>query len=101
MQGLWANRDEPFGYGVINGTPVPEKYIYRKEVSSLVKEIILVSDGYPHLIVNNNINFGESEENLAYLLSIDPLCVNQLQGKKGLIKNNLAHDDRTWLTITR
>lgn len=101
IQGLWANSDEPFGYGVINGLPVPSKYIRTQRVSQSCREIVLASDGYPHLIVDHTINFEQSEKNLTHLLAIDPLCLDELKGNKGLVKDNLAHDDRTWLQISR
>lgn len=101
IQGLWANSDEPFGYGVINGLPVPSQYIRTQRVSKSCREVVLASDGYPHLIVNHKIDFIESEKNLAHLLTIDPLCINELKGNKGLVKDNLSHDDRTWLQIVR
>lgn len=99
MQGLFANSSEPFGYGVINGKEVQTSKIVTYHVGDNCSEIVLASDGYPHLIVNNGINFGESERELKRFLEEDPLCIDLLRGNKGLVRGNLSHDDRTWLQL--
>ena len=99
MQGLLANSNEPFGYGVINGQEVQANKILTYHVGDSCSEIVLASDGYPHLIVNNGINFEESEKELKSFLEQDPLCIDLLRGNKGLVKGNLSHDDRTWLQL--
>ena len=99
MQGLLANSNEPFGYGVINGLEVQGNKILTYHVGDSCSEIVLASDGYPHLIVNNGISFEESERELKSFLQQDPLCIDLLRGNKGLVKGNLSHDDRTWLQL--
>jgi glycerophosphoryl diester phosphodiesterase len=99
VQGLLANTDGDFGYGIINGLPVPRKHIYIKPIPHDCDTVYLASDGYPQLIVDNDISFDQAEKQLQYLLNIDPLCIGPLAGNKGLVRGNLSHDDRAWLEL--
>ncbi len=56
-------------------------------------EIVLASDGYPKL----KSTLKESEEELAKIIEIDPLCYKTYFSTKGLKKGNFSFDDRTYI----
>jgi|AntRauTorckE6833_2_1112554.scaffolds.fasta_scaffold18602_2 hypothetical protein len=94
-QYLAANNADSFlGYGVINGNPVPSKFIdvYPVEKGDTV---ILASDGYPEL----KSSLDESEERLQQILKEDPLFQKEFKSTKGLKDNQLSFDDRAYLSI--
>lgn len=101
IQGLLSNVSGDFTYGAINGLTIPAEHVKSIEVSAEVKNIYLASDGYPSIIVDGQVSYGRAEEYLEELLAEDPLCIGKLRGTKGLVKGNLAHDDRSWLHLTR
>ena len=92
-QHQYANRtDHPYGYAVLNGTPIDPEAI----VTYAVKNgdmVILASDGYPRLFDT----LQKSEDYLAHILKTDPLCFNEYKSSKGLKKGNLSFDDRTYI----
>ncbi|CDO03744.1 hypothetical protein BN988_02262 [Oceanobacillus picturae] len=82
-------------YGVVNGFSIPPELIKTLEVSQQTEFISLASDGYPRIYEN----LEKSEEELARLLLIDPLCIKENIGTKGVAKNNISFDDRTYLKV--
>jgi hypothetical protein len=101
IQGIFANTLNEYGYGDINGQYVPEEYIEIFTLPEDVREIVLATDGYPEIIVDDSLSLTLAEENLAYLLIKDPLCISELKGNKGLLKDQLSYDDRSWLQLKR
>lgn len=85
------NRD----FGVLDGTPVPERFIKRINIPSDVTTLILASDGYPSL----QSTLQASEQRLHQLLALDPLCIGPLMGTKGVKPGARSFDDRTYLKI--
>ncbi len=91
-QHLFANRNCKFGYPIINGSDVPESMF----VTHKVKEgdtVVLASDGYPVLCET----LEESEIKLKEVLKNDPLCYKEYMSTKGLAKDALSFDDRTYI----
>ncbi|BAY10093.1 protein phosphatase 2C domain-containing protein [Calothrix sp. NIES-2098] len=86
---------EPFGYGVINGDRVPEKYIEVIKIPEQVKSVVLASDGYPDL----RITLAESEEILSELIAKDPLFYDLYLGQRGLAPGRESFDDRTYVRL--
>lgn len=101
IQGLLSNTTGDFTYGVMNGLSVPSEHIKTVKVSPKINNIYLVSDGYPAIVVDGVVLYERAEEYLKELLLEDPLCIGRLRSTKGLVKGNLAHDDRSWLHIKR
>lgn len=91
-QHKFANTEGEFGFGVLNGTPVPQKFIttYNVKENDIV---ILASDGYPVLCHT----LEESEQRLAKELFENPLCYNGYKSTKGLNPKNISFDDRTYI----
>ena len=88
MQG--ANRT----YAVIDGTSIYIKGVKVIDVAN-TQELVLATDGYPFL----KSTLKDSEEALATLLHNDPLCINDYQATKGLMKGYHNFDDRTYIRI--
>jgi hypothetical protein len=94
-QGNLANVLGEFGYGVLNGTPVPPRFIEVVQLPEAACEVVLASDGYPSLPPT----LAEAEAELARLLVLDPSCVGPLRSTKGLLPGMLSFDDRSWIRI--
>ncbi len=84
------------GFGVLDGTPVPDAYIRIHPIDDNIREIVLASDGYPRLFTTLNA----TEEYLHRNLASDPLCIGPLLATKGLRPGNLSFDDRSYLRIS-
>lgn len=91
-QYLYENEDGPFGYAVLNGQPVNPSMITDVPVSEGT-EVILASDGYP--AVKDTLK--ESENVLAEMLEKDPLCYTINPQTKGLQKDQISYDDRSYI----
>ncbi|MEH1930249.1 hypothetical protein [Nostoc sp.] len=87
---------EPFGYGAIDSTTVPKRYIEVIKVPEQVKSIVLASDGYPDL----KATLTESETVLTKILTVDPLCYEHYLEQRGLAPNRESFDDRTYVRLT-
>ncbi|BAY28243.1 hypothetical protein NIES2107_00670 [Nostoc carneum NIES-2107] len=86
---------EPFGYGVINGDKVPEKYIEVIQIPEEVKSVVLASDGYPDL----RKTLTESEAILSEMIAKDPLFYDIYLGHRGLSPGRESFDDRTYVRL--
>ncbi len=91
-QHVFANSTGRFSYGVFNGTPVPEEHIVIHKVQT-GDEVVLASDGYPHL--KNTLS--ESEELLKEELKNNPLCDGEYRSTKGVAQGSVSFDDRTYI----
>ena len=91
-QQIFANSDDKFSYGVINGSKVLKKDIIVHKVST-GDEIVLASDGYPKLMRT----LEESEKYLENELLNNPLCDKEFRSTKGVQKDSLSFDDRTYI----
>lgn len=85
--------DCSLSYGVINGFVIPSALIKVIDVPESVEQISLGSDGYPRIFGT----LAETEEELARLIKLDPLCINENRGTKGIRKSNVSFDDRTYV----
>jgi len=84
--------DSIFGYGVLNGRGVNMDFINEYDVRE-GDTVVLASDGYPVLCDS----LEKSEQKLCELLAIDPMCIRENIGTKGIDKNNCSFDDRTYI----
>ena len=83
-----------FAFPVFDGFPIQMEQVNVFPVGN-ADEIILSSDGYPHLYSTLH----ESECYLADLLEKDPLCMRLYKSTKGVKKGNRSFDDRAYLKI--
>ena len=93
-QHLLANRPGEFGYGVINGLPVPEQFLCVEEVPVDGQEIALASDGY--LFVAKTL--AESEAYLADDIERDPLRIGDHPGFRAAAPG-ASFDDRAYIRV--
>jgi glycerophosphoryl diester phosphodiesterase len=91
-QHFFANKPGLYGYGVINGSFVPDEFIEITDVSA-AREIVFSSDGYLQLFPT----LKESEDYLAAVLKEDPLLFRKHQSTKGLQPGYVSFDDRTYV----
>ena len=91
-QHWFANRAGTYGYGVINGSFVPDEFIEIFDARG-VREIVFASDGYPRLFST----LKESEDYLALVLKEDPLLFRKHLSTKGLQPGFVSFDDRTYI----
>lgn len=84
-----------FAYCMLDGEPVPENFIRIFPIEAKCTQLILATDGYPEILPT----LKASEDRLAELLAIDPLCIGPLMGTKGVRSGNQSFDDRTYLRI--
>ncbi|MDE1151552.1 MAG: hypothetical protein PW788_03360 [Micavibrio sp.] len=89
---VFANYDGPYGYGVINGSTIPDVHV---EVypAAHATEIIFASDGYPEV----ESTHAATEKYLLQLVKDDPLMYNLQPQVKGVKRGHVSFDDRTYL----
>lgn len=88
------NPDDPMGYGVINGLPVPDKFI---EIHSTegAHELVLCSDGFFH----PPATLAEGLAELARLKREDPLLCLQVNGSRPFPADGRFFDDTTYVRL--
>ncbi|MDY4586446.1 MAG: hypothetical protein SPC84_06180 [Oscillospiraceae bacterium] len=84
-----------YGYPVLNGEEICYDMIAVHKVAD-GNTVILATDGYPVL----KKSLKESEEELKYLLKIDPFCYKENKNTKGMLRGNISFDDRTYVKFT-
>lgn len=89
---VFTNYDGPFGYGVINGTRVPDAHVEIFNASHAT-EIVLASDGYPYVAST----LEETEKTLQYVVTQDPLMYRLYPQVKGVKPGYVSFDDRTYI----
>ncbi|MEC5423465.1 hypothetical protein QGM71_08135 [Virgibacillus sp. C22-A2] len=82
-------------YAVVNGFTIPLELIKTIDIPPNTEYISLGSDGYPKIYGS----LEETERELKRLLEIDPLCIEENMGTKGVAKNNISFDDRTYIKV--
>ena len=93
LQAQFIDSDSAFSYSVVDGIhPIRDLDIIPIPEGS---ELILATDGYPDL----KTTLAESEAALARILQSDPLCYRLCPSTKGISKENVSFDDRTFLKI--
>lgn len=83
-----------YGFAVIDGFPIPDTLLLVHSAQG-AHQIVLASDGYPHLFPT----LEASERFLAERLADDPLCFRRCKMTKGLKAGNKSFDDRTYVRI--
>ena len=91
-----ANYTGAFGYGVINGTPVPARFVEVHPLPDNGVEVTMMSDGYPAF----GTDLGDAEARLAEALSRDPVCINELSRMaKAWEPGTNGPDDRSYVRL--
>ncbi|GAA3262480.1 hypothetical protein GCM10020216_104160 [Nonomuraea helvata] len=98
-QAALANRDDagPFGYGVLDGRPVPERFVETFALPQDAWEVVLASDGY--LSPAQNLVTAEAE--LRASLQADRLRIMDHAATKGMAPDARSFDDRAYLRLSR
>ncbi|MBG0825697.1 hypothetical protein HS048_33985 [Planomonospora sp. ID91781] len=93
-QSRLALREGPYGYGVLDGRPVPPTFI---ETFSLeeVTEVVLASDGY----LSAAPDLAAAERQLAQSLAADPLRIGDHPSTKPIAPGASSFDDRTYVRV--
>ena len=91
-QQMFANAGGKFSYGVINGSEVLSRDTVIHKVNA-GDEIVLASDGYPKLMRT----LEESEFLLREEIKNNPMCDKNFRSTKGVQKDLLSFDDRTYI----
>lgn len=89
---VFANYDGPYGYGVVNGSRVPDAHV---EVypAAHANEITFASDGYPEV----EPTLAETEKYLLHVVKQDPLMYKLHPQVKGVKPGSVSFDDRTYI----
>jgi hypothetical protein len=97
QQGVFCNNlgAGEWAYSAINGSMVPPDLVAVYHIPLGVTELILASDGYPHVLPT----LEASEQKLIQLLASDPLCIGPLRGTKAVTPGNISFDDRAYLRL--
>ncbi|MEU7895892.1 hypothetical protein AB0B45_23935 [Nonomuraea sp. NPDC049152] len=94
-QSILANQAGPYGYGVLDGRPVPEQFIEIFPLKS-VDQVVLASDGY----LRAEASLALAEHRLATSLAADPLRIHEHPATKAVRPGAASFDDRTYLRLT-
>jgi hypothetical protein len=95
-QMVFANdSDHRFGFAVIDGQPLPEKFVESFDVAHGDVEIVLATDGY--LAPSTTLATAEAE--LKAALVSDPMCIGPNLGPKGLQPGLRSYDDRSYVRL--
>ena len=79
-------------YAVVDGFSIPASKVRIIRIPRTAREIVLASDGYPHL----KPTLDASEEALEKQLAADPLNIRLFKATKGWVAGNNSFDDRTY-----
>lgn len=96
---VFANSDHtmahPYGFGVINGGHVPDRYVEVFDASD-AREIVFASDGYPAV----HATLHDTEEALRKAIAQDPLMYKIYPQVKGVRQGWQSYDDRSYIRFT-
>jgi hypothetical protein len=96
LQQHLANTTGPWGYGCVNGTPVPDEHVEIFDIAANVEEVVLASDGYPEVAAS----LVETERRLTELLEEDPAAIGALwKIGKSLKPGAAGPDDRAYVRV--
>lgn len=85
----------PYGFGVINGSHVPDRYVEVFDASD-ARDIVFASDGYPEVLPTLH----DTEEALRKTIAQDPLMYKIHPQVKAVRKGWQSYDDRSYIRFT-
>lgn len=94
-QYLLENRDILYGYGTVNGTHIPDRYVEIFDASH-ARDIVITSDGY----LTPAPTLAQSEKDLFAVLRDDPLLYKNVRSVKGWLQGQKSFDDRCYVRFT-
>jgi hypothetical protein len=96
-QSLLANCEHagPFGYGVLDGRPVPARFVEVIHLDQEVDQVVLASDGY----LSPAGDLATAERELAESLRADPMRIGVHAATKGLAPAATSFDDRAYIRL--
>ncbi|MBB5776644.1 hypothetical protein [Nonomuraea jabiensis] len=96
-QAVLANREEagPFGFGLLDGRPVPERFVETFELAEDVDEVVLASDGY----LGPARTLAAAEAELRASLRADRLRIREHPATKAMAAGADSFDDRSYVRV--
>lgn len=88
----YRNRDHEYGYGDVDGTLIPLRYVYSYTLPVGPCEVVLASDGY----ATPMSTLAESEQVLSEQNRLDPLRISEPVGLKR-VQPGGSFDDRSYI----
>lgn len=82
-------------FSVVDGTEIALEHV-RVIRAHGAHEIVLATDGYPHLMPT----LGESERELQRIIEEDPLMTGRYKATKAVMEGNLSFDDRCYVRFS-
>jgi len=82
-------------FSVVDGTDIALKYV-KVIPAHNAHEIVLASDGYPHLMPT----LAESEHELKRIIEQDPLMTGEYKATKAVMSGNVSFDDRCYVRFS-
>jgi hypothetical protein len=95
IQAVFANAIGRFGYGVIDGAPIPPGFAEVLRVPRDTAEVIMATDGYASV----GLSLVESERELAREISEDPLGVKEPFRPRCAPVGGTGFDDRAYVRV--
>ncbi|HUR08414.1 MAG TPA: hypothetical protein VM347_38150 [Nonomuraea sp.] len=98
-QSALANCEDagPFGYGVLDGRPVPRRFIETFQLHDDACEVVLASDGY----LRPSATLASAEAELDTSLRADRLRILAHAATKGVVPGADSFDDRAYVRLAR
>lgn len=90
-----VDEDGEYYFGALDGRDVPGRHIVVRPVPRTVREITMVTDGYP--VVRRTLD--DCEASLAEVLAKDPLLIGAIPQTKSLRPGNRSFDDRALIRL--
>ena len=90
---LKVMKNQNITYAVIDGFPIPQKFVPVITLDFQPWDIVLASDGYPFLAPT----LAETEALLASQRQNDPLNIGEFKATKAFVEGNNSFDDRSYI----
>ena len=90
---LEVMKNQNITYAVIDGFPIPQKFVPVITLDFQPWDIVLASDGYPFLAPT----LAETEALLASQRQNDPLNIGEFKATKAFVEGNNSFDDRSYI----
>lgn len=88
--------DSPWGYGAIDGGPVPDRYQLCRSLGD-AGQVVLTTDGY----LSAAPTLADAEAELATLAAQDPLLLSGHGTRARPSRSDVAFDDRSYVRVVR
>lgn len=89
------NVDQDGGFGAVDGSDVPRRFLEVHPIPVEVEEVVLATDGYPEVFAD----LARTEANLQARLERDPLLIEDPPATKGRMHGAVSFDDRAYVRV--